>query len=186
MFGAGCIGAKRAGGNGPGDWTDKAGALDVVDFGLRKPIANPRQNGDRLRWRATVVAFESLEAVGVWADDRNRCGRLLQRKKAVLILEQDDGFARHSKGELAMRIGVVLRGSYVRVRIRGRRIEHAEPKARGEETSQGAVQIGFGEQTLMHRVQDFRVLRVHSVAVIAADEIHASLEDCGNSLFGSG
>ncbi len=38
----------------------------------------------------------------------------------------------------------------------------------------------------MHRVQDFRVLRAHSVAVIAADEVHASFEDCGNSLFGSG
>ena len=79
-----------------------------------------------------------------------------------------------------MRFGVVFRGSYLRVRNRGRRIEHAEPKARGEETSQGPVQIGFGEQTLMDRVQ-ISYAPAHSVAVIAADEIHAGFEDAATA-----
>ena len=169
-------------GNWSGDGTDEAGAFHINDFGLRKAIANAGKDGDRFRRRAVVVAFQCVETVGVGTDDGDRRGRLLQGKEVIFILEQNECFAGHAKGELAVRFGIIVGRSNARIGISGGRVEHAETKPSGEEAAQGAVDIGLGEQTLMDRAQDCRMLRAHCVTVVAADEIHPSLKDCGNAL----
>jgi hypothetical protein len=77
MFTATGVRAERAGGNGFGDRTDEAGALDENHFGLGETVAKAGKDGDGFGRDPIVVAFEGVEAVGVGADNGDGGGRFL-------------------------------------------------------------------------------------------------------------
>ena len=48
------------------------------------------------------------------------------------------------------------------------------------------IEIGLGEQALIHGVDDRGALGAHLMAIIAADHVHAGLERDSDALFGVG
>ncbi len=99
-----------------------------------------------MRCDAVVVAFDGLEQIRGGTDNGELADGGLERQCAVAILEEHDRFTRGFKGEFAVRRGIDFG---VRNGIEGhggRRIEHAEPHARREQTRDGGVDFGFAQQ----------------------------------------
>ena len=48
-------------------------------------------------------------------------------------------------------------GNGAAVRITGRRIKHAKLESRAEQAMQSLVDIGFGDQVLMHRIDEGKI-----------------------------
>ncbi len=76
---------------------------------------------------------------------------------------------------------VVFGGCNFRVDIAGRRIEHSELDARGEQASQCSIEDGLGQQAMSNGTHDAGGLGAHVIAVVAADQIHAGLEGHGHT-----
>ena len=83
-----------------------------------------------------------------------------------------------------MRIGVVFCRCDFGIRNSGWRIEHAEAKARGEQSAKGGVHDGFRKQSLVDGVDDRGAFGAHVIAVVAANKIHAGFKYGGDAFFG--
>ena len=164
-------------------WTHQTRALDIHNFRVGISFTKSRQNRHRLGRRAVVVAHQGVQVVGVGANHRNLLGRVLQRKKVILILQKNDGFLRRAKRQLPVRFVIVFRRAYTRIRHGSRRIKQAKPESRREQSSQSLIDVGFREQPLMNSTKDRRQFGAHVIAVVSADQVHASLERHGHSLF---
>src|SRR4051812_361462 len=101
-------GEEVVSGNGIGSGTREPDALGVNDIGLRELLLNAREQRDRMRRCAVVVADKRVGAVGVGADDGDAFVLLLQWQEVVVVLKQDDGFVRGLQGKRAMFFRVVL------------------------------------------------------------------------------
>src|SRR5579862_1203078 len=129
---ASLVGVERGLRNGAYDRTDQTCPLHEVNFGFWKALPQTRKNGDRRGWRTVVIAFQRIETVGIGANHRYFWIRLLQRKKVIFVLQQDERFARGSQGKLAMRRSVVGRAAKFCPWNERRRIEHSQAEASGQ------------------------------------------------------
>ncbi len=131
MFHLRAIGKERGTGNRVHYRPDQSRALDVDDFGVWEPLADPRQHSHGLRRRPVIVPFQGIQTVGIGADHGDRFVGVLKGQQAILILQQHDGFARRLQCKLAMRFGIVLGRRNFRVRHHRARIEHSQSETRG-------------------------------------------------------
>lgn len=107
---------------------------------------------------AIVIAELRFGIVGVGADHRNGLCRFGERKQAVLILEQDYGFARRFDGELPMRRAVIFAVGDLGVFHERGRVEHPELETRHQQPPERLIDLGFLQQSGANRRQQIAVL----------------------------
>ena len=166
VFSRACRGVEGSARQDDGQVVDISGPLRIRDSGLAAEgglDAVDRKRG--VGGDGVVVAFNRGERSGVGTDDRDLFEAWLKRENAV-ILEQDDGLLGRFQGE-----GEVLRrvndrkGDLCVLHFR-RRIEHAELEACGEETLDGSIDFGLGNEVLVDGI-DEGFIRLAAVRVCA-------------------
>ena len=133
---------------------DEAGALGIGDFGGGEALFNPVERINRRRRWAVVVALQGLDEFCSGTDDCDATYTGFEGKRLVLIFEENHGLARGLKRELAMLRRVVLADRNATVGVAGRRIEHAETEACGEEAAQRSVDFRFCDEVLVHGIDE--------------------------------
>ncbi len=87
--------------------------------------------------------------------------------QSTVILEQHNGLTRSLESQLPVRGRIIFAYRNVVVGILARRVKHAELKTRGEEPRERAVDIGFRNEALFHRLAE-RMVRAAAVQIVAS------------------
>src|SRR5882724_571828 len=85
-----------------------------------------------------------------------------------------------------MRLGVVFRRSDAGVGHCRRRIEHAQFETSREQPAHSFVHVRLREESVVNGADNRIWLCAHLVAIVSADNVHSSFENCGYAVLGVG